>query len=197
MPAVEALIIASFGGAGFGGALAMARWDAVSVLEHVMAVVRRGGVENLAVVLGPHSDDVMASTDLGDAVIVVDPEWEEGRAAGVRTGLDTLSRSPDTESALIVDLEYPDIDSETVEAIVADRLVAEAPVSIARYRYARGGPVCADRSLWSRLMGLEGDVDLVGVITAHPQWISEVRIGRLPPTRVTSPDDLASASGLR
>ena len=136
MPAVEALIIASFGGAGFGGALAMARWDAVSVLEHVMAVVRRGGVENLAVVLGPHSDDVMASTDLGDAVIVVDPEWEEGRAAGVRTGLDTLSRSPDTESALIVDLEYPDIDSETVEAIVADRLVAEAPVSIARYRYA-------------------------------------------------------------
>jgi molybdenum cofactor cytidylyltransferase len=184
------LIIASTAGSGFGGALALGSWDGGSVLEHVVAVVEAAGVEDITVVLGPRADDIIDSATLAGATIVIDYEWSEGLASGLRAGLDTMWRSAELETAVIVELDQPGIDAPTIASVLSAHQSGERSVTVPKYRYTRGGPVVVERVLWPRLMGLEGEVDLVGLIDAHKPWAAELWIDRLPPVRVETPADL-------
>ncbi len=190
MTDVGALIIASASGYGFGGALALGTWHGGSVLEHVVAVLRAGRIDDITVVLGPRADDIVDTADLGDATLIIDSDWGEGSAASLRAGLDTMWRSKELAVALIVELDRPDIDGGTIAAILSAHRGGTTPVTVPKYRYTRGGPVAIARTLWPRLMSLEGHVDLGGLIEAHREWATEVWIDRVPPARVETVTDL-------
>jgi molybdenum cofactor cytidylyltransferase len=192
---IGGLILASATGQGLGGALALAPWEETTLVEHVTSVARSAGLDPIVVVVGPRSDDLVDAVDLGKATFVIDPAWGEGRAAALRSGLDTMSRFPDVETVVIIELDRPTVTADVIAAVAAGPRSSPAPVTVPKYRYVRGGPVAVDRSLWPRLMGLEGDVYLMDLVEAHPAWINEVRIDRLPPERVETPDDLAVALG--
>ncbi len=83
------------------------------------------------------------------------------------------------------------MDVGVVTALLGEH-TADKPVTAPKYRYSLGLPLVVDRSLWPRLMGLEGPVDLIDLITAHQEWVNETWIDRVPPARVSSPDDVAS-----
>ena len=59
-----------------------------------------------------------------------------------------------------------------------------------KYRYARGYPVVIGADLQYRLMGVEGDVDLVEFLGSHDEGVTEVWFDRLPQTRIETADDL-------
>jgi molybdenum cofactor cytidylyltransferase len=197
MPQIGALVLAASTGIDLGGATALAPWGASTLIEHVVGVVRASPLAPIVVVVGPRSDDILEQSDLGDATIVIDPEWREGRAAPLRSGLDTMSRFLEIEAAIIIDADRPGLVPEVLVAVAAGPRSSPAPVTVPKYRYALGGPIGVDRSLWPRLMGLEGDVDVMDIVEAHPAWINEVRVDRLSPGRVETSDDLAVALGLR
>lgn len=194
MADIGALIIASAVGSGFGGAMALGAWDRGSVLEHVVGVARAGGIDDITVVLGPRADDIVDAADLGDATVIIDPDWVEGRAAALRAGLDTMWRSVDLATAVIFELDYPGIDEATISSIISAHRSGATPVTVPKYRYTRAGPVAVGRILWPRFMGLEGDVDLVGLVDAHREWVTEAWIDRLPPARVETPTELEAAA---
>ena len=197
MPDIGGLILASATGSGLGGAMALAAWERETVLEHLVDIARAAGLDPIVVVLGPRSDDVLAVVDLGEVTIVIDPDWREGRAAGLRSGLDTMSRFLEVETAVLIELDRPAITSNVVAAVAAGPRTAPAPVTVPKYRYARSGPIAVDSWLWPRLMGLEGEVDLLDLVEAHPGWVNEVRVDRLPPERVETLDDLEAAQRRR
>ena len=192
MSDVGALIVASGRGSGFGGAIALGRWQVGTVLQHIADVVRSTGIEDITVVLGPMGEDIAEAADLDDAIFVIDPDWAEGLSSGLRVGLDTMWRSSDLEIALIFEIEHPDIDAETISAVLATHREGERHVTLPKYRYTRGGPIAVGRWLWPRLMGLEGDLDLVTFIDAHKDWAHDVWIDRLGPGRVETSSDLAA-----
>jgi CTP:molybdopterin cytidylyltransferase MocA len=188
------LIIATATGSGLGGALAFGSWGPRTVLEHVIAVVRDAGVDDITVVLGPCADDVLDRIDLGDLTVVIDYDWEEDDTSGLRAGFDTLWRSAELSTALVVDLERPDIESDSIVATVRAHATATTPVTMPKYRFIRGGPVAVERELWPRLMGLEGNVELAGFLEAHPALVTEVWIDRVQSVRVATAEDLETAS---
>lgn len=192
---VGALIIATATGSGFGGALALATWRRGTVLEHVARVVSAAGIEDVTVVVGPQAYEIAESVDLGEATFVIDPEWEEGRSAALRAGLDTMWRNVELSTALVADLERPGIETSTVAAVLEEHRSGATPVTLPKYRYARGGPFAVARALWPHLMGLEGDVDLTALFDAHRDWVSEVWIDRVPPSAVHTQSDLVAAAG--
>ena len=194
MTDVGALIVASGRGSGFGGAIALGRWRAGTVLEHVASVVRAADIEDITVVLGPMGEDIAEAADLDDATFVIDPDWEEGLSSALRVGLDTMWRSSGLEIALIVEVERPGIDAETISAVLATHRLGSRLVTLPKYRYTRGGPVAVGRGLWPRLMGLEGDLDLVALIDAHKDWAHDVWIDRLGPTLIETSSDLDALS---
>lgn len=191
MDQVGALILAAATGSGFGGVMALGRWGEGTLLEHLVSVARDAGVAVIVVVVGPRSDDVIAACELGDALIVINDDYEEGDASSLRAGLDTMWRIEEIETAIVMELEHAGVSASEIESVAAEPRDALAPITVPKYRYARSSPIAVDRALWPRLMGLEGRVDLLDLTAAHPDWVREVRLDSAPPKRVRTPDDLS------
>jgi molybdenum cofactor cytidylyltransferase len=166
-------------------------WGETNLLSHVVARTREFAVEEVWVVLGHDYERILLQTDLDDVGIIENPEWEEGIASSIRVGLDALTRLSRCDRALIVLGDQPAVPTEVVEELMASHAQASHPVSVPKYRYNWGNPVLVDRSLWPRLMSLEGDEGAQRLWQAHPEWVNEVWFSDLGPRDVDTETDVA------
>ena len=188
---VAALVLASGGSSRLGRPKQLERWADTTLLGHIVDAARRYPVDEVWVVLGAHFEEIIETVDLTDCGVIENPEWSEGIASSLRVGLDALTQMSRAEAALIVIGDQPDIDPKLVDEIVATFMRSPAPVVIPKYRYTWGNPVMVDRSLWPRLMSLEGDEGAQRLFHAHPEWVEEVWTDHLPARDVDTEADLA------
>jgi CTP:molybdopterin cytidylyltransferase MocA len=165
----------------------------MTLVEHLVAVTAPH-VDVVVVVLGAHAEDVLRSTDLGEATVVINPEWELGPTASLRVGLDLLTRDGDVDAVLVVDGDQPQLDASVVADVVEAHHASRASIMMPKYRYARSGPMVIARNLWPRAIGLASDATLFSLVKAHPEWTDEIWVDRVPPRRVTSTADLAEVA---
>lgn len=194
---VRALLLAADPGEGFSRPRWLEPWLDGTVLEHVVAAAHDWPVDELVVVLGADADEIAASCSFGEATLVIDPEWAEGEAASLRVGLDVLMRRGSEGPALVADAAITGVRTEDVAALIAGHDRERAPVSVTVYRYASGPPYLVEPELWPRLMGREGDARLDTLWKAHPDWVGEVRVDRLPPRPISTPFELEELRSAR
>jgi molybdenum cofactor cytidylyltransferase len=149
-------------------------WGDTNLLGRVVAAALDLPVDEVWVVVGSGADRILEEVDLGGAGVIENPEWEEGIASSLRVGLDALTRLSRAERAVILMGDQPDVSPEIVGALLDSHRSSGRPVSIPKYRYTLGNPVVVDRSLWSRVMSLEGDEGAMRLWRAHPEWVNEV-----------------------
>jgi molybdenum cofactor cytidylyltransferase len=188
---VAALIHAAGGSERLGRPKQLEPWGDHTLLEHVIKRTSDFPVDEVWVVVGAHSEDVIDKIDFLDANVIENPEWDEGIASSIRVGLDALTQLSRCDSALIVLGDQPDVSPEIVEELLVSHRRSDARVSVPKYRYNRGNPVLVDRSLWSRLMSLEGDDGAGRLWQAHPEWVNEVWFSELGPRDVDTEVDVA------
>lgn len=165
-------------------------WGDTNLLSHVVARTRDFPVDEVWVVLGHDYERILEETDLDDVGVIENPEWEEGIASSIRVGLDALTRLSRCDRALIVLGDQPAVPTEVVDELMASHVRASHPVSVPKYRYSWGNPVLVDRSLWPRLMSLEGDEGAQRLWQAHPEWVNEVWFSDLTPRDVDTETDV-------
>lgn len=185
-----ALILAAGGSRRLGRPKQLEPWGDSTLLGRVVSVAREMPVDEIWVVVGAESERILAETDLGDAGVIENPEWEEGIASSLRVGLDALTRLSRVERVVIMMGDQPDVSPEVVERLLEEHKRAKRPVSIPKYRYTLGNPVVVDRSLWSRVMSLEGDEGAMRLWRAHPEWVNEVWFPEQPPRDVDTEADV-------
>lgn len=166
-------------------------WGESNLLGHIVSKTTSFPVEEVWVVLGHEFERILEETDLGEAGVVENPEWEEGIASSLRVGLDALTRLSRCETALIVIGDQPDLSPDVVEQLLTAHQSGDKPVTIPKYRYSRGNPVVVDRSLWPRLMSLEGDDGAKRLWQAHPEWVAEVWFSSPGPRDVDTESDVS------
>jgi len=96
-------------------------------------------LDDVIVVLGAHDIETEART-------VQCPEWERGPGASLRCGLAALSA--ETEGAVVVLADGPDLDPRAVDRIVASWHEDGGDVVAATYGGVRLHPVLLARSAW-------------------------------------------------
>ncbi len=165
-------------------------WGETNLLSHVVARTREFDVEEVWVVLGHDYERILEQTHLDGVGIIENPVWEEGIASSIRVGLDALTRLSRCDRALIVLGDQPAVPTEVVEELMTSHAQASHPVSVPKYRYNWGNPVLVDRSLWPRLMSLEGDEGAQRLWQAHPEWVNEVWFSDLGPRDVDTETDV-------
>lgn len=185
-----ALILAAGGSRRLGRPKQLEPWGDSTLLGRVVSVAREMPVDEIWVVVGAESEKILAETDLGDAGVIENPEWEEGIASSLRVGLDALTRLSRVERVVIMMGDQPDVSPEVVERLLEEHKRAKRPVSIPKYRYTLGNPVVVDRSLWPRVMSLEGDEGAMRLWRAHPEWVNEVWFAEHPPRDVDTEADV-------
>jgi len=134
-------------------------------------------LERIVVVLGAHADEIRARVDFMDAEPVVCPDWREGQAASLRTGL----RALDGARKVVVLLG----DQPLVTPQVIARFVDEPVGSRAAYDGVPGHPASLGPRLIREALTLTGDRGL-----RDARW-RLVECGRLASGRdIDTPDDL-------
>jgi molybdenum cofactor cytidylyltransferase len=185
-----AVILAAGGSRRLGRPKQLEPWGDTNLLGHVVARTSEFAVDEIWVVVGHESERILEQTELGDAGVVENPEWEEGIASSIRVGLDALNRLSRCDRALIVIGDQPGVSVDVVDELMASHVRAGRPVSVPKYRYSSGNPVLVDRSLWPRLMSLEGDEGASRLWQAHPEWVNEVWFSDLAPRDVDTEVDV-------
>lgn len=189
MAATAALVLAGGRSTRFGSAKQLISWGSTTLLGHVMERVEEWPVDERWLVLGASAEEILESVDIAGWGVVINDDHEEGLASSLRVGLDALTLQSKVEATFIALGDQPDIAQEVVETLLREHASGHAPVTIPKYRYSWGNPVLVDRSLWPRLMSLEGDTGAKKLFQAHPEWVHEVWIPDLPPRDVDSPTD--------
>jgi molybdenum cofactor cytidylyltransferase len=106
-------------------------------------------------------------------------------------GLDALTRLSRADAALVVLGDQPDVRPPWSRRWSRRMRATHARAVVPKYRYSWGNPVLLDRRLWTRIMSLEGDEGAGRLLQAHPEWVEEVWVERLPPRDVDTEADVA------
>jgi molybdenum cofactor cytidylyltransferase len=188
---IAALILAAGASSRMGESKQLLDWGGRPLLGHILEQARAWPVDQLVVVLGSEAETILERVELGQAVVVLNPEWREGQASSLRAGLAALEREGRMEAAFVVLGDQPEIDPAVLSALVEAYRKSRRWAVVPKYRYTRGNPVLVNRALWPRLMSLRGDEGARRLLEAHPEWVEEVRFDQLPPRDVDTPLDVA------
>src|ERR1700720_4574182 len=94
---VAAVVLAAGASTRLGEAKQLVMLGGETLLERAVRVAREAGGLPVVVVVGAHSVQVLGSSALGDAVLVINEEWKEGMASSIRLGVRALESARDVE----------------------------------------------------------------------------------------------------
>jgi CTP:molybdopterin cytidylyltransferase MocA len=126
------------------------------LLEPVLDRVRASAVDETVVVLGAHD------VPTGERTVRCN-EWERGAGASLRCGLAALGA--DTEAAVVVLVDGPDLDPAAIDRVISTWREYRDDVVAATYAGQRLHPVLIARAAWSRVPD-EGARDLPARLVA-------------------------------
>jgi CTP:molybdopterin cytidylyltransferase MocA len=184
---IGGLILAAGEGRRFGGTKQLAELRGRPLLEYaVESMLCVPAVWPVVVVLGHDADAIRAGTDLGDAEVVVCPDWHEGQAASLRCGIERLG---DVDAAVVTLGDQPFITPQVI-AMVLDFDDRYHDAARAEYGSAPGHPVVLTRRLLDRADELDGDVGFRWLLEG--QRVKRFEAGHLcDPTDIDTREELA------
>lgn len=187
---IAALVLAAGGSSRLGRPKQLEPWAGRTLLGHVVNQIREQGLDQIFVVLGAASEEIIDTVDLEGCTVIENPEWEEGMASSLRVGLDAVIRFSRADAVAIFLGDQPEVDHEVVQGLIKARRGSKRQAIVPKYRYAWGNPVLVERPLWPRLMSLEGDEGAKRLLQAHPEWVLEVWFEQRPPRDVDTAADI-------
>ncbi|KEO74075.1 XdhC family protein [Anditalea andensis] len=100
-----------------------------------------------------------------DAVILENPDYKEGMASSIRTGVDHINRFyPNVEYLLIMLCDQPYVESAHLQTLIDTQQKTGKKVVASLYEGRKGVPTLFHRSLFPHLLELRGDIGAKNLI---------------------------------
>jgi molybdenum cofactor cytidylyltransferase len=145
-----------------------------SMLEMVLQAFRWARVDQVVVVLGADAAEVRKRVRFHNEKVIVNGGYRRGMSGSLKLGLAEVEREAD---AVIVALgDQPFVSTETINLLVDAHRTTMAPVVVPVYRGARGNPVLFDRSTFSQLREIHGDVGARSVVARYNGRVFQVEV---------------------
>lgn len=147
---------------------------AETLLERVIANVRRSRVGETVVVLGHAEREIRERVPLEGVRVVVNENYREGMGTSLGAGIAALTWQ--TEAALIVLADQPFVRPRTLDRLIEEYEEHRPQILVPVYRGFRGNPVLVDRSVFPELMRLKGEVGCRAIFGSHLGNIRKVPV---------------------
>ncbi|MGW0332504.1 nucleotidyltransferase family protein [Streptomyces sp. NPDC003011] len=185
------LLLAAGGGRRLGGRpKALLPHRGRPLVEYAAGVLRAAGCARVHVVLGAAADTVRERAELGDCVLVDNPDWADGMGSSLRAGLGSLAGTG-ARAALVALVDQPGIGAEAVARVLAAGR-DETSLAAAAYDGVRGHPVLLGAAHWAGVAATAtGDRGARAYLKAHEEAITLVECGD-----VARPYDIDTAADL-
>ncbi len=174
---VGAVVLAAGASARMGRAKQLLPLGKNTVLAQTLNNIRAARMHEMVLVLGASAEVIrqqLPQALLEGVKVVVNQDYGQGMATSLRAGLSALD--PRSDAALIVLGDQPFIRPQTLDRIVEEYSRSRAPIVIPSYQGNRGNPVLLDRSVFSEVMALEGDIGCRAIFGSHLEDILKVEV---------------------
>ena len=165
---VSAVVLAAGASSRMGRAKQLLPLGGNTVLAQTLKNVRAARIDEMVLVLGASAAAIrqqLPQSLLEGFKLVVNQDYGQGMATSLHAGLSALDSRSD--AALIVLGDQPFIRPQTLNQIVTGYCRARASIVIPSYHGERGNPVLLDRSVFSEVMALEGDIGCRAIFGNH------------------------------
>ena len=159
------------------------------LLEGVVAAANASSLDEVVVVLGESALEIREGVDLGRARVVYNPEHLEGLGSSIRAGLASLDQGVDRVMVILGD--QPAVDAELFDSLLRLQADSGLPSAAVLFGDLLHPPVVLDRSLFSDLALLQGDVGCRALIRGRPELVAALpaRISRKHPIDIDTAED--------
>jgi molybdenum cofactor cytidylyltransferase len=174
---VSAIVLAAGTSTRMGRAKQLLPLGGTTVLAQTLDKVRSARVAEIILVLGGSAEAIrqqLPPSLLDGLKVVVNQAYVKGMASSLHEGLAALDQRSD--AALIILGDQPFIRPQTLGQIVDGYRRSRAKIVIPSYQGNRGNPVLLDRSVFSEVMALEGDVGCRAIFGSHLEAILKVEV---------------------
>ena len=169
---VAALVLAAGASQRLGTPKQLLDYRGATLLDATLATARAAGFEQVVVALGGAADQVQERLDLSDLDVVVNPDFGEGCATSIRSGLDHVH--PAMHGLVVLLGDQPGVSVEAIVSLV-ERSRGHA-VGVCSYDDGLGHPLWFDRSMWETLRGLHGDKAVWKLVDAGEDGADVVQV---------------------
>jgi molybdenum cofactor cytidylyltransferase len=166
---IGAVILAAGMSSRMGEAKQLLRLGENTLLGQVLENVRGSRVEDMVLVLGHEAEKIKGMVSTENISVVINESYQQGMGTSLRTGLAALS--PGVDAALIVLADQPFIHPETFDLLMDQYMQSNAQIVVPTYKGFRGNPVLLDRSVFSEVMALTGDIGCRAIFGNHLEGI--------------------------
>jgi len=164
-----AVILAAGRSSRMGEAKQLLRLGEHTVLGQVLENVRGSGVKDIVLVLGHEAEKIRERISTENLNVVINESYQQGMGTSLRAGLAALP--PGVDAALIILADQPFIRPKTLGLIMDQYKRSSAQIVIPTYKGFRGNPVLLDRSVFSEVMALTGDIGCRAIFGNHLEGI--------------------------
>ena len=194
-PKVAAVILAAGRSSRMGGPnKLLARLGGKSLIRTAVDAAIASKVEKTIVVTGHMAEFIEAELAGSGVLHAHNPEFAEGMAGSILTGLNEVE--DDVDAVIVMLGDMPAIDAGIVDGMINRYATSPAtPIIVATAEGKRGNPVLWDKRFFAELRRLEGDVGARHIIAANPQQVSEYEIGSAARLDLDTPEALLAAGG--
>lgn len=126
-----------------------------ALVQHAIDAAIGSRCGDVIVVLGHRADELLATTRLGRAHVVRNPEYAEGQSTSLRAG---IRAAGDADAIVALLGDQPGVTSALIDALVARQQQTGAAAVICTSKGRRSPPTLLHRALWPALERLRGDV---------------------------------------
>jgi molybdenum cofactor cytidylyltransferase len=173
-PRIGAVILAAGTSSRMGEAKQLLRLGEATVLDQVVNNVCGSSVDEIVIVLGHQAETIKQSIATKSLKVVVNESYGQGMGSSLRVGLSALPA--EVGAALIVLADQPFVRSATFDQIIDHYQQTSAQIVIPTYKGFRGNPVLLDRSVFSEVMALQGDIGCRAIFGNHLEGIVKVPV---------------------
>jgi molybdenum cofactor cytidylyltransferase len=192
---VAAIILAAGQSRRMGGPnKLLARFDGQPLVRRVAENAVVSGAARVIVVTGHRAGDVASALAGLDVDIVHNPDFADGLATSLRTGLAAVPES--ASGALVLLADMPDITSAIIDRLIdAFRKRRGLAIVLPTFSGKRGNPVLWPRAYFPELAEVTGDTGARHIIARHEDAVERVEIGGAATHDVDTREALVAAGG--
>ncbi len=122
----------------------------------------------VAVVLGAHADAIRPEVEKLPVVMALNSEWKDGMGGSLRTGLAALvEKEPSLEAVIFMLCDQPLLSPQVLEELIRVHSDSKRSIIASEYGGVLGVPALFDRSLFPKLLRLQGSCGARRLIETH------------------------------
>ena len=129
------------------------------------------GIESICdpiiIVLGANSDQINKDFRSEKIKVVHNPDWEEGMASSIRSGIDELKKEIEVDSAIIMLCDQPFVNPGLLNRLISKQKETGKTIVASSYNDTTGVPVLFNRSFFHELLLLQGHQGAKNILKNH------------------------------